>query len=104
MDSAERRSASGGVDAQAGAALRYQCGFAGEFVTEALPGALPAGQNSPQKVPYGLYAEQLSGTAFTAPRHANRRSWLYRVRPAVTHGEFLAMDSAGLTNRFDEVP
>ncbi|HET7370525.1 MAG TPA: homogentisate 1,2-dioxygenase, partial [Gammaproteobacteria bacterium] len=52
----------------------YQSGFGNEFATEALPGVLPVGQNSPQKVPYGLYAEQLSGTAFTAPRHANQRS------------------------------
>src|SRR5262249_35140007 len=58
----------------------------------ALPGALPQGQNSPQKVAYGLYAEQLSGTAFTAPRHANRRSWLYRMRPAVVHGAFRSHD------------
>jgi len=68
--------------------LRYQSGFGGEFATEALPGALPLGQNSPQKAPYGLYAEQLSGTAFTAPRHVNRRSWLYRMRPGAVHGEF----------------
>ncbi|MDE2459931.1 MAG: homogentisate 1,2-dioxygenase, partial [Gammaproteobacteria bacterium] len=54
-------------------ALSYQSGFGNEFATEALPGALPVGQNSPQKVPYGLYAEQFSGTAFTAPRAANRR-------------------------------
>ena len=63
----------------------YQCGFGNHFATEALPGALPA-QNSPQRCPYGLYAEQLSGTAFTAPRAGNRRSWLYRIRPAVQHG------------------
>ena len=63
-------------------------GFGNEFASEALPGALPAGRNSPQRCAYGLYAEQLSGTAFTAPRHANRRSWLYRIRPAVVHGEF----------------
>ncbi|HEU6455982.1 MAG TPA: homogentisate 1,2-dioxygenase, partial [Roseateles sp.] len=56
-------------------------GFANEFATEALPGALPAHRNSPQRVAYGLYAEQLSGTAFTAPRSHNRRSWLYRIRP-----------------------
>jgi homogentisate 1,2-dioxygenase len=90
MDTAERKgSAPTGDDgAKPAAKLRYQSGFAGEHATEALPGALPEGQNSPQKVPYGLYAEQLSGTAFTAPRHANRRSWLYRVRPAVKHGAF----------------
>ena len=66
----------------------YQSGFGNEYATEALPGALPVGQNSPQKAPYGLYAEQLSGTAFTAPRHQNRRSWLYRIRPASMHGAF----------------
>ncbi|HET8875925.1 MAG TPA: homogentisate 1,2-dioxygenase [Casimicrobiaceae bacterium] len=67
---------------------RYQSGFGSEFATEALAGALPIGRNSPQRPPYGLYAEQLSGTAFTAPRHANRRTWLYRIRPAVLHGAF----------------
>ena len=67
---------------------RYMSGFANEFATEALPGALPVGRNSPQRAPYGLYAEQLSGTAFTAPRHANRRSWLYRIRPAAVHQPF----------------
>ncbi len=68
--------------------LQYQSGFGNEFATEALPGALPQGQNSPQKVAYGLYAEQLSGTAFTAPRAVNRRSWLYRIRPSVLHKPF----------------
>src|SRR5579871_4551793 len=66
----------------------YQSGFGNEFATEALPGALPTGQNSPQRCAYGLYAEQWSGTAFTAPRAANRRSWLYRIRPAAMHGSF----------------
>jgi homogentisate 1,2-dioxygenase len=70
----------------------YQSGFGNEFASEALPGALPQGQNSPQQCPYGLYAEQLSGTAFTAPRHANRRSWLYRIQPSVTHGPFAAAE------------
>ena len=60
----------------------YQSGFGNEFATEAIAGALPQGQNSPQRAPLGLYAEQLSGTAFTAPRAQNRRSWLYRIRPA----------------------
>ena len=69
--------------------LRYLSGFGSEHASEALDGALPIGQNSPQRVPYGLYAEQLSGTAFTAPRHANRRAWLYRIRPAVLHGAFV---------------
>ncbi len=63
-------------------------GFGNEFATEALPGALPRGRNSPQRCPYGLYAEQFTGTAFTAPRALNRRSWLYRIRPAVTHRPF----------------
>jgi homogentisate 1,2-dioxygenase len=66
----------------------YQSGFGNEFSTEALPGVLPIGQNSPQKVAHGLYAEQLSGTAFTAPRSDNQRSWLYRIRPAAMHQPF----------------
>jgi homogentisate 1,2-dioxygenase len=66
----------------------YQSGFGNEFASEALEGALPAGRNSPQRCPYGLYAEQLSGTAFTAPRSVNRRSWLYRIRPAAMHAPF----------------
>ena len=65
--------------------LRYQSGFGNGFETEALPGALPVGRNSPQRCAYGLYAEQLSGSAFTAPRAANERSWLYRIRPTVSH-------------------
>src|ERR1700722_15582924 len=63
-------------------------GFGNEFTSEALVGALPRGRNSPQRCPFGLYAEQFSGTAFTAPRAANRRSWLYRIRPAVMHHAF----------------
>ena len=82
----------------------YQSGFGNEFATEALSGVLPAGRNSPQRVAYGLYAEQLSGTAFTAPRHANRRSWLYRIRPAALHGAFKPLEHAHFHNRFDEVP
>ena len=70
--------------------LAYLTGFGNEFASEALPGALPLGQNSPQRAPYGLYAEQLSGTAFTAPRESNRRSWLYRIRPAAMHRPFEA--------------
>jgi homogentisate 1,2-dioxygenase len=69
----------------------YQSGFGNEFASEALPGALPRGQNSPQQCPYALYAEQLSGTAFTAPRHSNRRTWLYRIRPSITHGAFQSL-------------
>ena len=64
---------------------RYLTGFGNGFETEALPGALPVGHNSPQKCAYGLYAEQLSGSPFTAPRASNERSWLYRIRPSVRH-------------------
>jgi homogentisate 1,2-dioxygenase len=85
-------------------ALSYQSGFANEFATEALPGALPVGRNSPQRCPYGLYAEQLSGTAFTAPRGDNRRSWLYRIRPAVMHKPFRPLEIGRVVSRFDEVP
>ena len=60
-------------------------GFGNSFETEALPGALPIGRNSPQKINYGLYAEQLSGSPFTAPQATNQRSWLYRIRPSVKH-------------------
>ena len=74
----------------------YMSGFGNSFETEALPGALPIGHNSPQRCAYGLYAEQLSGSPFTAPRGANERSWLYRIRPSVKHsGRFRKID-AGL--------
>jgi homogentisate 1,2-dioxygenase len=63
----------------------YMPGFGNDFETEALPGALPIGQNSPQRCAYGLYAEQPSGSPFTAPRGKNERSWLYRIRPSVRH-------------------
>jgi homogentisate 1,2-dioxygenase len=66
---------------------QYLHGFGNHFQSEALPGALPVGQNSPQRCPYGLYAEQLSGSAFTAPGHTNRRAWLYRIRPSVLHAK-----------------
>ncbi len=66
----------------------YMTGFGNSFATEAVPGALPIGQNSPQHVPLGLYAEQLSGSAFTAPRQENRRTWLYRLRPSAAHAPF----------------
>src|ERR1700756_2898566 len=65
--------------------VQYQSGFGNEFATEAVAGGLPVGQNSPQKPPLGLYTEQFSGTSFTAPRAANRRTWTYRIRPSVTH-------------------
>jgi homogentisate 1,2-dioxygenase len=82
----------------------YQSGFGNEFATEALPGALPVGQNSPQRAPYGLYAEQLSGTAFTAPRAANRRSWTYRIRPAAMHEPFRPVAAGRLVSHFGDVP
>ena len=72
----------------------YLSGFGNHHATEAVAGALPVGQNSPQKTPFGLYAEQLSGTAFTAPRHDNRRSWLYRLRPSASHAPFKAYEGA----------
>ena len=76
--------------------LTYQTGFGNGFETEALPGALPVGRNSPQRCAYGLYAEQISGSPFTAPRASNQRSWLYRIRPTVAHwGGFQPID-AGL--------
>ena len=73
--------------------LAYQSGFGNEFATEALPGTLPDGRNSPQQVRHGLYAEQLSGTAFTQPRSENRRSWLYRLQPSAKHGRFRRIDN-----------
>ncbi|TXI90395.1 MAG: homogentisate 1,2-dioxygenase, partial [Burkholderiaceae bacterium] len=83
---------------------QYMSGFANEFATEALPGALPKNQNSPQQCAYGLYAEQISGTAFTAPRHSNRRSWTYRIRPAAMHQPFVQIDNGNITNDFSQVP
>jgi len=77
-------------------ALRYMSGFGGHFESEAVEGALPKGRNSPQRPAFGLYAEQLSGSAFTAPRHENRRSWLYRMRPTADHPPFVAYDGAPL--------
>jgi len=82
----------------------YMTGFGNEFATEALPGALPPGQNSPQRVAYGLYAEQLSGTAFTAPRGHNRRSWLYRIRPAAVHEGFHPFRQPLFHNAFGDGP
>ena len=81
----------------------YQSGFGNEFATEALPGALPEGQNSPQNTSYGLYVELISGTAFTQPRNDNLRSWMYRLRPSVQHGKFRPIDSGmWRTPTFDE--
>jgi homogentisate 1,2-dioxygenase len=72
----------------------YTPGFGNHVATEAVPGALPVGRNSPQRPAFGLYAEQLSGTAFTAPRHENRRSWLYRMRPTAEHPPFVRYEGA----------
>jgi homogentisate 1,2-dioxygenase len=73
--------------------LSYLTGFGNEFATEAVAGALPVGRNSPQKAPLGLYAEQLSGTAFTVPRAGNKRTWTYRIRPSVMHKPFERIDN-----------
>jgi homogentisate 1,2-dioxygenase len=77
-------------------ALGYMTGFGGHFESEAVEGALPKGRNSPQRPAHGLYAEQLSGSAFTAPRHENRRSWLYRMRPTADHRPFEPYGGAAL--------
>jgi len=85
--------------------LSYQAGFGNAFATEALPGALPQGQNSPQRCPYGLYAEQLSGTAFTMARAENRRTWLYRIRPSALQGRFTPLKGLnGWTHDFGSDP
>lgn len=87
------------------AELRYQTGFGNDFSSEALPGALPLGRSNPQKPTYGLYTEEINGTAFTAPRSANRRCWTYRIRPSAVHEPFREI-GAGLlrSGPFDEVP
>jgi homogentisate 1,2-dioxygenase len=90
--------------AQEASPLAYQTGFGNEFATEALPGALPVGRNSPQKAPYGLYAEQTSGTAFTAPRAANRRVWTYRIRPSVMHEPFRPVGNGRRVSSFGDIP
>ena len=100
--------------------LKYQSGFGNEFATEAVRGALPKGQNAPQKSKLGLYTEQFSGTPFTAPRAVNRRTWTYRIRPSVTHkpyepyaraaesllrsGPFTEVDTPPNQMRWDPVP
>ncbi len=82
------------TEASTGPEPGYMSGFGNSFATEAIPGALPVGRNSPQRCAFGLYAEQLSGSPFTAPRGANQRSWLYRIRPAVRHhGRFKQVDA-----------
>jgi homogentisate 1,2-dioxygenase len=83
--------------------FQYQSGFGNEFATEAIPGALPQGQNSPQNAPLGLYTEQFSGSPFTAPRSSNRRTWTYRIRPSVTHRPFEQISSGLIrSGPFDE--
>jgi homogentisate 1,2-dioxygenase len=84
--------------------IRYQTGFGNEFATEALPGSLPQGQNSPQVCAHGLYAEQISGTAFTAPRHQNRRTWTYRIRPAAVHQPFQQIGNGLIVSDFNQIP
>src|SRR5512142_221195 len=82
----------------------YQAGFGNEFASEAVAGALPAGRNSPQRAPLGLYAEQFSGTAFTQPRAANRRTWVYRVMPSAAHPPFARIGNGSLVAApFDEI-
>uniref|UniRef100_A0A803YIQ8 Homogentisate 1,2-dioxygenase n=1 Tax=Meleagris gallopavo TaxID=9103 RepID=A0A803YIQ8_MELGA len=85
--------------------LKYMSGFGNEHASEdpRYPGALPEGQNNPQVCPYGLYAEQLSGSAFTCPRATNRRSWLYRILPSVCHKPFQPLQEGHLTHNWDEV-
>lgn len=84
---------------------KYMSGFGNHFSTEAIVGALPEGQNSPQKPAHGLYAEQLTGTSFTMPRAQNRRTWTYRTRPSVVHKPYEAMNSGMIRSTpFDEVP
>src|SRR5947209_16169353 len=82
----------------------YQAGFGNEFASEAVRGALPAGRNSPQRAPLGLYAEQLSGTAFTQPRAVNRRTWVYRIMPSAAHPRFSRIGNGTLRGTpFDEI-
>src|SRR5580700_6645996 len=86
------------------AAVTYQSGFGNQFQSEAVEGALPVGRNSPQRPPLGLYAEQISGTAFTAPRHENRRTWTYRIRPSVVHRPYQRIDNGLIRSApFDDV-
>ncbi|WP_049570687.1 homogentisate 1,2-dioxygenase [Streptomyces sp. SBT349] len=86
-----------------GELTQHSGGFGNEHSSEAVPGALPIGRNSPQRVPLGLYAEQLSGTAFTEPRAANRRSWLYRIRPSAAHPPFTRVPNGTLRSApFDD--
>ena len=82
--------------------LAYLSGFGNEHASEAVAGALPVGQNSPQRPPLGLYAEQLSGTPFTVPRRESRRSWLYRIRPSAGHSPYRPIDNGLLCTKLAE--
>lgn len=66
----------------------YLSGFGNHHQSEAIKGALPENQNAPQQCSLGLYAEQLSGTAFTRARHKNQHSWLYRILPSVVQQDY----------------
>jgi homogentisate 1,2-dioxygenase len=90
-------------DRPGNAAGAYMSGFGNEHATEAVPGALPQGRNSPQKPPLGLYAEQISFTPFTAPRSENRRAWLYRIRPSAAHPAFKRIDDGSIAGAFGDV-
>lgn len=79
--------------------MQYLSGFGNHLISEAIEGAVPHGQNSPQVVNHGLYAEQLSGSSFVMPRHENIRSWLYRIRPSVVHSSFKQIDNGNLRSR-----
>ena len=94
------------VKAHTASQLAYQSGFGNEFATEAHSGALPVGQNSPQKHPLGLYTEQVSGSPFTAPRGQNKRTWMYRIRPSVVHEPYQPFAKRTLlrSGPFDEAP
>ena len=93
------------MDTTLSVTTEYQSGFGNEFVSEALPNALPKDRNSPQKAAYGLYAEQFSGTAFTAPRDENLRTWFYRIRPSAKHMPFEQISNGLLRGApFNEMP
>lgn len=85
--------------------FQYLPGFGNHFATESLAGALPIGRNSPQRPPYGLVAELISGTAFTAPRQENQRTWFYRIRPSVLQSEYRRIDNGLIRSApCEEVP
>lgn len=83
---------------------KYMCGLGNDFASEVLEGALPIGQNSPQACPYGLYSEQINGTAFTVAREQNLRSWVYRIRPSACHMPFEKIDSGHFAPTWNEAP